>query len=274
MWAINSVIGKIFDIFFLPFRDLGPWAGMAFVSLATAFLMLWIFRLSSNQAGIRKAKNAIKAHLLELRLFKDNMRVSFRAQKGILKANLRYIGYNTKPLLIMIIPLVLILAQLNLRFGYRAFHPGEETLVKIKTDGTIDPQDLALVLEASGGIAIETEAVRIPDEREMAWRVRAVTADPAHMTISLGGRTLIKSVIISGNTFSRKSPMRTRGFVKEILYPGEKPLPGELPLRSFEILYPPASLMLFGLAVHWIIAYFVLSIAFGFAFKGVFRVEI
>ena len=58
---------------------------MMAVSLLTALLMLFVFQLTSNQAGIRRAKDRIKAHLLELRLFKDNMRVTLWAQGGILR---------------------------------------------------------------------------------------------------------------------------------------------------------------------------------------------
>ena len=31
---------------------------------------------------------------------------------------------------------------------------------------------------------------------------------------------------------------------------------------------------LFGLHIHWLIVYFILSIAFGYGFKGLFKVEI
>jgi len=61
---------------------------------------------------------------------------------------------------------------------------------------------------------------------------------------------------------------------RELLYPGENPLPGGIPVRSIEILYPAGRLNAFGLGLHWLVAYFVLSIIFGFAFKGVFKVEI
>ena len=114
MSIVNFAVGGIFNILLFPFRELSPWFGMIFVSLITAFLMLWVFKLTSNQAGIRKAKNAIKAHLLELRLFKDNMRISLKAQGRIVRANMSYIACNSKPMLVMILPLLLILAQLNL----------------------------------------------------------------------------------------------------------------------------------------------------------------
>jgi hypothetical protein len=71
------------------------------------------------------------------------------------------------------------------------------------------------------------------------------------------------------------SPLASRGsFWKQVLYPGERPLPAGTPVRSVEVLYPPDRLIAFGFGVHWLVAYLILSIAFGFAFKGVFKVDI
>jgi hypothetical protein len=275
MAVVNLVSSGIFNVLLCPFRGLSPWFGMVFVSLLTAFLMLWVFKLTSNQAGIHKAKNAIKAHLLELRLFKDNMRISLRAQGRIVRANLSYIACNAKPMLVMIVPLVLILAQLNLWFGAAPLKPGDVTLVKVKVTRGTDPLALDLAIEPSPGLTVETAAVRIPDEQEIAWRIRAPEKGPAGLTFRLAGRTVVKPVAMAGRPLSRVSTHTVgRSFIQELLYPGESPLPADLPLASIEVLYPSGGLPLFGLSVNWLVAYFVLSIIFGFAFKGIFKVEI
>jgi hypothetical protein len=275
MGIVNIVFGGIFDVLLFPFRGLSPWFGMVFVSLVTAFLMLWVFKLTSNQAGIRKAKNAIKAHLLELRLFKDNMRVSLRAQGRILRANLSYIACNSKPMAVMIIPLFLILAQLNLWFGASSLQPGEKTLVKVKLARNADPIALGLQIEPSPGLAIETPAVRIADEEEIAWRIRAPETGPASLTFRVAGRTLVKPIAVGGRPLAKVSSVTAgKSLLKQLLYPGERSLPGGTPVTSIEVLYRAKGLNLFGLSVHWLVAYFVLSIIFGFAFKGLFRVEI
>lgn len=62
--------------------------------------------------------------------------------------------------------------------------------------------------------------------------------------------------------------------LEELLYPGARILPGDAPVTSIEVLYPSGGLRLFGLSVHWLVAYFLLSIVFGFALKGMFKVEI
>ncbi len=275
MAIVNLIAGGIFDVLLYPFRGLSPWFGMVLVSLLTAFLMLWVFKLTSNQDGLRKAKNAIKAHLLELRLFKDNMRVSLRAQGRILRANGRYIACNTKPLLVMIVPLLLILAQLNLWFGASPLRPGETALVKLKLADGADPLALDVTVEPSPGLAVETPAVRIADLREIAWRIRAPKAGPASLAFVVAGRTFVKDVAVAGRRLSKVSTLAVgRSFIRQLLYPGEKPLPGDTPVTSIEVLYPAGGLPLLGLSVNWLVAYLILSIIFGFAFKGIFKVEI
>ena len=54
MWTFNRIFGKIFDLLFIPFRNMNPWVGMAIISFLTGLLMLVIFRYTSNQAGIKK----------------------------------------------------------------------------------------------------------------------------------------------------------------------------------------------------------------------------
>ena len=275
MSVVNLVFGRVVDLVLLPFRGLPPWFGMTAVSLLTALLMLGVYKLTSNQAAIRRAKDRIKAHLLELRLYKDNMRVTLAAQGGMLRANLAYMGANLKPLAVMIVPLVLILAQLSLWFDRAPLRPGEETLVKAGLEAAADPVGLGLELETPPGLEITAPPVRIPDEREIVWRIRALAPGTGRLVLRGGGQAVEKSVTVGGQALTKVSALASRGaFWKRLLYPGEPPLPKESPVRSVEVLYPAKTLTAFGFRVHWLVAYLVLSVAFGFALKGAFKVEI
>ena len=275
MGVVNLVFGRLVGWVLLPFREMSPWFGMAAVSLLTALLMLEVFKLTSNQTAVRKAKDRIKAHLLELRLFKDDMRVSLGAQGAILKANMSYIGANLKPLLVMIVPLVLILAQLSVWFDRRPLRPGEETLLKVILEKDTDPVGLGLDLAVPPGLSVDSPAVRIPDEGEVVWRLKALEEGSGRILLTVDGRTLAKSVTVGGRPLTKVSSLASRGsFWSRVLHPGEPPLPSGTPVRSIEVLYPAKSLAAFGVAVHWLVAYFVLSMAFGLALKGVFKVEI
>ena len=184
-------------------------------------------------------------------------------------------GANLKPLAVMIVPLVLVLAQLSLWFDRAPLRPGEEVLIKAGLEASADPATLDLTLETPPGLEITAPAVRIADEHEVVWRIKALSPGAGRLLLRTGGRTVEKSVVVGGRPLTKVSALASRGsFWKRVLYPGERPLPADTPVRSVEVMYPARTLAAFGLNVHWLVAYLVLSIVFGFAFKGVFKVEI
>ncbi len=275
MWPVNTFLGKLFDLIFLPVRSLDPWVGMGLISLLTGLLMLFIYRWTSNQTGIREAKDRIKAHLLELRLYKDNMGVTMKAQGQILRANLRYITLNFKPLAVMIVPLILILAQLNLWFGSEPLTVGRPAIIKVELAPERELQDFEFLLDAPPQIAVETPPLRIEELKEVDWRIKPGSPGIFDLTIKVGEKSILKTVVVDGRPLQKVSALKVRrNFLDEVLYPGEKPLPGGAAVRSIELAYPDGRLNLFGLRVHWLIAYLGLSIVFGFALKRPFKVEI
>jgi uncharacterized membrane protein (DUF106 family) len=275
MWIFNSAFGKIFDVLFLPFRSMSPWIGMILISFLTGMLMLFVFKWTSNQAGIQKVKNRIKAHLLELRLFKDSLAQSLRSQGNILRCNLKYISYSAKPMLVMIIPLILILIQLNFWFGYESLTTHKPAILKIKLAQDHNPMDTQVAIQPSSGLVLETPPLRIEESREINWRFQATQPGIQEFQVTVGAATIKKTVSVGQKPLSKISPLKTnRKFLDQVLYPTEPPIKDQVPVQSIEIQYPSKNMNLFGWNIHWIIVYFVLSIIFGFAFKGVFKVQI
>jgi hypothetical protein len=275
MWIFNSFFSKIFEAIFLPFRNFSPWVGMIIISFLTGLLMLFIFRFTSNQEGIHRVKNKIKAHLLELRLFKDSLSLSLKAQGNILRYNLKYISYSSKPMLVMIIPIILILVQLNLWFGHKSLNLEEAAILKVKLEEGQNPLDIDLALEPSSTFSIETPPMRIEEEREINWRLRAKEKGVHLLKFRMNNKAFAKKVAIAQKPLSQISALKVkRSFIDELFNPAEEPLPRNLPVKSIEIIYPSQSMNLFGWHIHWLIVYFALSIIFGFAFKGLFKVEI
>ncbi len=274
--AVQSVWGAAFGAFFLPFRALGPWAAMAAVSLLTGLLMLFIFKKTSNQDGILRTKNLIKAHLLEIRLYKGDFGQTMRSQGRILAANGRYLGYAVKPMLVMFVPVLLLLLQLDVWYGARSLKPGESAIVKVLLDPSASPMRTPLSIEAPAGLTVETPALRIEEEKEIDWRVRADSVGLHELRFSLDGGSFAKTVAVGQAPLKTKIvPRRVRsGGWDALNHPGEALLPSNLPVVSVEVAYPPAALSLFGWRMHWLVAYFLLSIVFGFGLKGFFKVEI
>jgi len=275
MWVFNTIFGKIFEFMFLPFRGMSPWVAMTIVSFVTGLLMLFIFRYTSNQEGIKRTKNKIKAHLLEMRLFSDNMGVSLKAQGNILKANLRYIAYSAKPMLFMIIPVILILVHINFWFGYDSLQPGEDALLKLMLTEDMSASQTEVLLEPSPGITVETDPLRIEEFREIDWRISATENGVHILNFTVDGQPFTKNVHVGQARLTKISPRKVgRAFFDQVFYPAEAPVSGGIPVEKVEIAYPEHKMNLFGWKMHWLIAYFALSVVFGFAFKGVFGVEI
>ena len=275
MGIVNSALNTVFDLLFAPLRGMTPWAAMLAVSLLAGLLMIFIYKLTSNQEGILRTKNLIKAHLLELRLYKDSLGTSVRSYGGILWCNLKYVGHALRPLAVMIIPILLILVQLNSWFGYRPLEPGESFLLKAKLAEGRDPMQVNLEVVPSPAYEVETPALRQLEELEITWRLKARDAGRHEIGLKVDERSLTKSLAVGGKALNRLSPIKPGGgFIDRVFNPSEAACPKDLGLRSVEVVYPEARLELLGIRFHWLVAFFLLSIIFGFALKGVFRVEI
>ena len=272
MGIFNAAITRLFDLIFAP-SALSPWLGMVVISLLTGFVLLLVFRYTSNQRGIRAAKNRIISHLLEVLLYRDELRVVLRAQARLLRDNLRYLGYALVPLIFMILPVLLLLIQADLRYGHRPLQVGEQAIVAVKLlpDGA-RPDEVSI--SAPAGLAVETPALRMPAAQEVDWRVRAVAPGRHQLRISVGEREFAKSIVVGGRG-GRVSTRRIGvGLWQQLLHPGEPPLPGDGPVASIAVEHPRATLGFFRRRVHWIWPWLVLSMIFGYAFKGPLRIQV
>lgn len=275
IWRINSAIGSVFNLLISPFKSLSPIWSLTFFSLLIGILMLVIFRYTSDQKGIREVKSKIRAYIFELSLYKNELGVVLSAQKNIFVYNLKYIKYALIPMMFMIIPLALILIQLESWYGYRPLSPEESAIVSLTfgKNGHSVPSDISL--ETTAGITVETPPLRIPSERQVDWRIRADTPGDHELMFNVDGQTLKQPVIVSDKGLMRVMPsVFDSGEWESVLNPVQKPLSGDPRVERIEVKYPSNSISIYHWHVHWLVVVLVLSIVFGFALKGLFRVEI
>ena len=128
-------------------------------------------------------------------------------------------------------------------------------------------------VDAPNGVTIVEPPVWVPSLREMSWRVDFDAAGAYALELSLGAASASK-LLDATNQIVRRSPIRTRGFLDELLYPAEPALPADSPFESVMIDYEDAEIDLFGFGLHWLIWFFVISIAFAFALRKPFGVAI
>jgi hypothetical protein len=280
---LNASCTRVFDVLLWPVHSLSLAWGMTWISLLAGAMMLWIFGLTSNQKAIARVKDRIAGNLIGVQLFQHDLGVLMRLQGRILFDTLKYMAHSLIPLLVMLLPVLLILAQLNMRYATRPLRIGESALVKAKVHEALPMTAIQdkVRLEAGDGIVVETPPVRIPSEHEICWRIRAVKDGAYQLNIQTRPASaspsppLVSKNIEVGSSRRPAVSLRTgRDFLDLFLYPGEPPIPADVAIESVEVVYPEARLDFFGWQVHWLVAFFVLSIVFGFAFKPILRVQI
>ena len=275
MWYINLTISSFFNLLIAPFKDLNPLWSLTFMSLLVGILMLVIFRYTSNQEAIRNTKNKIRAYIFELRLFKDELGIVISAQKKIFMYNMKYMSYALKPMLFMIVPLALILIQLEGWYGFKPLIPEELAVVSLKlSQGNAEIMN-TITMNAEPGLEIDSPALRIPGEKEINWRIRAKEFGSHNLTFNVDDYSFNKEVVVSDKGLKRITPASFKsGFWNFVLNPGEKAIPDNPYVEEITVSYPLNSIKVYKWGLHWLVVIFVLSIVFGFALKGLFKVEI
>ncbi len=276
MSAVNAVVRFVFDLLLAPFAAWPPAVSLVFVSLLVSILMLVVFKHTSNQVALAAVKRKIHAGLFEIRLFNDDLRAILRAQGGILRHNLTYIRLSLWPMLFILPPLVLVIAQLQFHYGYEGLRPGQPMLLRVDlapgTDGRGRP---SATLDLPAGLRAETEAIWIPSESQLLWRLVAEQQGDYELGVEIDGAPRIgKTVRVTSSTV-RLSPVRVDpGFLSQLIYPAEPPLPTGSLVRAVRLSYPEREVSVLGYGMYWMIPFFVLSIAFAFALRGLFKVTI
>ena len=288
MSFVNAALRAVFDLLLGPFAALPPIVPVTLVALVSGIFALLVYRWTSNQEALAAVKRRLFAHLLEVRLFNDDLRAVLAAQLRLLRENLTYLRLNLVPLLWMIVPFMLLIAQLQFHYGYDGLEVGDRTLLTVDlagpaSDPAADGEPLprpVVELEASPGVAVETPGVWVPSLRQIAWRLRALEPGHHELTVRTGGGEFAKSLFVEasegGARWVRRSPTRRRAAVlDQLLYPAEPSLPRGGPVERIDVQYPTASISFFGLFdVHWLIAFLVLSIALAFALRNRFGVTL
>ncbi|HYK91850.1 MAG TPA: hypothetical protein VE398_24000 [Acidobacteriota bacterium] len=272
---LNSFLRRMFDAVFYVLHGMNSWVAIIVVSLLTALLMLFVYRIASNQQEIRATKDKIIAHLLEVRLYRNSLSTAFSAQGRILWYNLKYLSHSVKPMLVMIVPLVLAIIQMDQWLGYESLRPGGVAIAKVLLKPGYLPSREQVSLEPSAGFSVEAAPLRIDKEGEVDWRLRADQLGGWTLHVVVNGQAEGKQLVIGGNSLSRISTARVaRGWTDQLANPGEAALSATSPVKLIEISYPARRLDFFAWRIHWLVAYLALSVIFGFILKPVFHVEV
>ena len=249
-----------------------PLLAICAISVVIGFAMVITFRYTSDQKAIARAKDQLKAQMLAVRLFQDQLLVVLRSYARIISGTWRYLRLAFKPLLIAIVPLTFIVIQLDHYLGWLPFTPSQSFVVEAQVENIDTLNDVSLKLPS--GLVATAPAVHIPGEKKLAWRVMAEREGKYAIKVDAVGKTVSKEVLVAAG-IARVSPIRLRGNLWErILDSAESALPSDSPVQSVSVNYPPRIINFAWMEWNWIVLFFVLSLVAGFIFKTAFGIQI
>lgn len=270
--GLNRMANALGRLLAVPIETLPGWLSITIIAGVTGIVLLLIFKHTSNQTAIGRIKNAIKADLLTLKLFKDSFAVTLKAQGRLFASAFKLLAHSLVPLLVMAPPVCLLLGQLNLWYQHRPLAPGEQTMVTVRLKSTA--QELpAVALESNPAAVVVTGPVTIFTKGEISWKIQAAEPGLHKMQFRLDDKEVTKQLAV-GTGFMRINPKRPGLQWTDILSnPAEKPLGGDCCIQSVSIDYPPRPGWICG-ADWWLVYFFAASIVFAMVFKPLLKVNI
>jgi len=165
---------------------------LTLIAAVTGVVLLWMVKRFSDQARIAVAKHQMRARLYAMRLYTDDPALILRAQRELLLWTARYLAHMLRPIAIAAVPAMVLFLQLDNVYGHRPLGPGESAVVTAQFGGGTDVRALAATLEGRG-VVVETPGVRVPDRRQICWRVRAIDRISGSLVLHAGGQSISKA---------------------------------------------------------------------------------
>lgn len=269
----NAVFSAIFDVVLAPLGHSRPWFDLLVWPVIAGVVALLVYKAISNQKGIARSKNWIQVHLLEVVLYKDDLRVVLPSTAKALAQNGLYLGYNIVPMLVMFAPMTAILVQIVANYGYAPLKVGETALLVVDLDegvGGVTAKDVKIQLPP--GLSLDAPPVRTADG-EVAYRLRLDAPGDHVVTLEAGGKAEEKRVSVGGEP-RKVSPLRTKSW-EALLYPAEPVPAADSPFYSIHLDKRDQDLGVFPAGEGGILLWFFgFSLLAGFLLKDRFGVTL
>lgn len=282
MEAILNILNRFFDFIWTPLSKTSCYIDFILISAISAVIFLILFKKTSNQEKIQHFKNILFAHILEIRLYKDQPLMTLKIIFDILLKNLTYLRYTIVPIFV-ILPFVLIISiQLNNRYGYLPIKQGDTFVVRVAlnkglaTDIAKNPGKIRC--ETSKGVLIETQPILIESEASIYWRAKVTDSgnNQQFLRIMLDGTGYdVKKKILTNLSKQRFSPERQKYNLEGLfLDSSEGFISDTSPFEAVSINYNRATYPFLFWNMDPIVLYFVLTLLLGLAFKPFLKVNI
>jgi hypothetical protein len=270
---LNAVANTCGRVLLAPIGWLSGWLSATIIAAVTGVLLLIIFKYTSNQRAIKRARDSIKANLLALKLFKDSTPTVFRAQGGVFLGAARLFLLSIVPMLVMAVPVILFMSQLALWYQSRPLRVGEEAVLALRLSGDVNTTWPDVRLEPNDAVDVNVGPVRVLSQRAVYWNVIARRPGTQRLVFHADNVAADKELAI-GDGFMRASAQRPGWhWTDALLNPWEPPFRPDSAVQSIAIEYPARDSWTSG-TDKWIAYWLVASMLAAFCFRPWLNVNI
>lgn len=253
--------------------ELPGWLSNTIISAVAGVLLLFIFKFTSNQRAIGRVRDDIKANMLAIKLFKDSMSVTLKCQAGIFAGAVRLLFHSIRPLLVMVVPVSLLLAQMGLWYQSRPLRVGEEAVVTVELNDSVSSPWPEVSIEPTRGAEVTFGPVKVLSKRQVYFKISGLDAGYHRLSFCVDEQKVEKE-LAAGEGFMRVSAKRPGwSWTDILLHPAEEPFRADSVVRSISIDYPNRLSRTSG-TDWWVIYFFVISMVFVLIFRPFLRVRI
>jgi hypothetical protein len=283
MNALNGALTSVFNILLAPFELLGEGNALILVSGLFGILGLVVFKYVSFQRSIKGAKDKIKGHMIEIRLYQDDLVIVAQAFCKVMLRNLQYVGLNFLSFAPLLAPMVLVFVQFVVRYAFGPipveelrpdFLPGSGTMIEVELAEGREPEISGLTIVYPKAIHATSPLVRSVEEGRAWQEVIALEPGEHELALQLAGESTTKT-LVAGDPARIMQPERGRGFWGAVLWPAEDSFGSSSAFARVAFVYPDRDLgWLPGGIVGILIVFAVASILFGVAVMKPLKIQV
>ncbi|HIJ71361.1 MAG TPA: hypothetical protein HPP87_08360 [Planctomycetes bacterium] len=265
-----NAAGELLNVFV---AQVPGWVSITVISAIVGVVLLVMWKYTSNQDAIGRVKDKIKANLLAMRLFKDSISVTLKAQGGVFRGAVGLLFHAVRPLLVVLVPVCLIMAQMALWYQARPLMQGEEALVTMQLNGDVDSAWPDVNIASMPTADVTIDQTRVFSQRQLYWKIKARENGLKNIVFRVDNERVEKELAV-GAGFMRVSLKRPGWHWLDIFEnPSEKPFGPDSVVQSISVEYPDRVSRTSG-TNWWIFYFFAASVVFGFIFKPFLNVKI
>jgi hypothetical protein len=257
---------------------MGVELALILVSGLFGIVALLIFKQVSWQKGIKSVKDRIKGDMIAIRIYQDDLAVVGGSVVKVFLRNFQYLSLNFLPILPLMAPFVLVMAQLAVRYSFApipvtdpaaaaAMLAGEGTMIDVAMKPGREAEVAGMRMHLPIGLKAMSPLVRNEVDGIAMQEVIATQAGELEIELEFpDGRRAVKRIVTGDDPARTMQPERVAGFWLAWLWPAEDRFDADSPVAHVKFTYPDRELRFLpdGLGAV-IIIFFVASMVFGAA---------